>query len=78
MLVNQSMEYPQPDKIKQSNEALLHEPESLASTLPCAPPPPSQIVVQFCPLPGLVRTLKWWLTKFFLLLIWIYSTCLQK
>jgi len=64
MLVNESGEYPEPDEDEASNEALLHEPESLKSTLPRAPPPPQKAVL-FCPLPGQVRHLKWWLTKFF-------------
>jgi len=63
MLVNVAAEYPEPDKDKASNEALLHEPESNSSALPCAPPP--QKVVLFCLLLGQVRHLKWWLTKFF-------------
>jgi len=41
----------------------LHEPECNNSTSPYAPP--SQNAALFCPLPGLVRHLKWWLTKFF-------------
>jgi len=64
MLVNESAEYPEPDEDEALNEALLHEPESLKSTLPCAPPPPQKAVL-FCPLPGQVCHLKWWLTKFF-------------
>jgi len=64
MLVNKSAEYPEPDEDEASNEALLHEPESLRSTLPHAPPP-SQKAVLFCPLPDQVGHLKWWLTKFF-------------
>jgi hypothetical protein len=64
MLVNESAEYPEPDEDEASNEALLHEPESLKSTLPRAPPPPQKAVL-FCPLPGQVRHLKWWLTQFF-------------
>jgi len=63
MLVNESVEYPEPDKDEISNEALLHESESLTSTLPLAPPPPPKAVL-FCPLPGQVRHLKWWLTHF--------------
>jgi hypothetical protein len=39
-------------------------PESLISTLPRAPPPPQKAVL-FCPIPGQVRHLKWWLTEFF-------------
>jgi hypothetical protein len=64
MLVNESAEYPEPNKDEASNEALLHKPESLKSTLPRTPPPPQKAVL-FCPLPGQVRHLKWWLTKFF-------------
>jgi hypothetical protein len=64
MLLNESAEYPEPDEHKASNEVLLHEPESLKSTLPRAPPP-RQSAVLFCPLPGQVRHLKWWLTHFF-------------
>jgi len=64
MLVNESAEYPEPDEDEVSNEALLHEPESHKSTLPCAPPPPQNAVL-FCPLPGQVHHLKWWLTQFF-------------
>jgi hypothetical protein len=64
MLVNESAEYPEPDEDEASNEALLHEPESNQSALPRAPPPPQKAVL-FCPLPGQVRHLKWWLSKFF-------------
>jgi len=42
MLVNKSAEYPEPEEDEASKEALLHEPESLKSTLPRAPPPPPQ------------------------------------
>jgi hypothetical protein len=63
MLVNEPAEYPEPDEDEASNEALLHEPESNQSALPRAPPPPQKAVL-FCPLPGQVRHLKWWLTKF--------------
>jgi hypothetical protein len=51
MLVNESAEYPEPDKDEASNEVLLHKPESLQSTLPHAPPSPQKAVL-FCPLPG--------------------------
>jgi len=63
MLVKEPAEYPEPDKDKASLEALLHYPESNYSALPGAPPP--QNVVLFCPLPGQVRHLKWWLTNCF-------------
>jgi len=64
MLVNKSAEYPEPDEDKASTQALLHEPEILKSTMPCVPPPPQQAVL-FCPLPGHVHLLMWWLTQFF-------------
>jgi len=64
MVVNESAEYPEPDEDEESNEELLHKPESFKSILPRASPPP-QKVVQFCPLPGQVRHLKWWLIHFF-------------
>jgi hypothetical protein len=57
MLLNESAEYPEPDKDEASNEALLHQPKSLKSTLPHAPPP--QKAVLFYPLPGQVHHLKW-------------------
>jgi len=63
MLVKEPAEYPKPDEDATSNEALLHEPESNKCALPSAPPP--QKVVLFCPPPGQVRHLKWWLTKCF-------------
>jgi len=40
----------------------MHSPESNSSTSSHAPPP--QKAVLFCPLPGQVRHLKWWLTRF--------------
>ena len=63
MLVNEYAEHPEHDKDDASNEALLHEPERLKSTLPHALP--LQKAVLFCPLPGQLRHLKWWLAKFF-------------
>ena len=63
MLVNAAAEYPEPDDDKASNGALLNEPESNSCALLCAPPP--QKAVLFCPLPGQVHHLKWWLTKYF-------------
>jgi len=63
MLVNAAVEYPEPDEDEASNEALLHEPESNSRALPRAPPP--QTAILFCPPPGQVHHLKWWLTKFF-------------
>ena len=64
MLVKDPAEYPEPDEDEASNEALLHRPESLKSTLPHAPPRPQKALL-FCPFPGQVRHLKCWLTKFF-------------
>ena len=63
-LFNESTENPEPDQDEASIEALQHEPESLKSTMPHALPP--QKAVLFCPPPGQVRHLKWWLSKFFL------------
>jgi len=63
MLVKEPAEYPEPDEDEASNEALLHEPEINKCSLPSAPPPQKEVL--FCPLPGQVRRLKWWLTKVF-------------
>jgi hypothetical protein len=63
MLVNAAAEYPEPDEDEASNEVLLQEPESNSRALPCAPPPYKAVL--FCPLPGQVYHLKWWLIKFF-------------
>jgi len=63
MLVNESAEYPEPDKDRASKEALLPERDSLNRTLPHALLP--QMAVVYCPLPGQVRHLKWWLRQFF-------------
>jgi hypothetical protein len=63
MLVNKPLEYPESDEDDASNEALLYELERNKSILPHEPP--SQKAVKFCPLPGQIRHLKWWLTKFF-------------
>ena len=63
MVVKEPAEYPEPDEVEALNEALLQEPESNTCALPSAPPP--QQAVLFCPLPGQVCHLKWWLTKFF-------------
>jgi len=74
MLVKEPAEYPEPNDDEASNEALLHQPESNQCALPRAPP--SQKAVLVCPLPGQVRHLKWWLTKFFadhLDILYLYS-----
>jgi hypothetical protein len=62
MLVKEPAEYPEPDQDDASSETLLPA-EGNENALPSAPPP--QQVVLFCPLPGHVHYLKWWLTKFF-------------
>jgi len=62
MVVNTPVEYSEPDADEALNEALRHEPDRYNCSLPCSPPP--QKVVLFCPLPGQVCHLKWWLTKF--------------
>jgi hypothetical protein len=61
MLNMESTEYPESDQDKPSREMLLPE-ETHKNTPPSAPPP--QKAMLFCPLPGQVRHLKWWLTKF--------------
>jgi hypothetical protein len=63
ILVKAPGEYPESDKDKPPNEALLHEPESHKSVLPLAPLP--QQAVLYCPLPGQVCHFIWWLTKWF-------------
>jgi len=62
MLVNEPAEYPEPDQDDESKYTLVPEWRN-ANAPPSAPPP--QKAVQFCPLPGQVRHLKWWLTRFF-------------
>jgi len=61
MLVKEPAEYRKPDKDEASHEALLLEHESNTSALRPAPPP--QKAVLFCPMPGEVCHLKWWLRK---------------
>jgi len=63
MLVNEPAQYPEPDQDDESREVLLPENDRYENALPGAPPP--QKAVLFCPLPGQVRHLKWWLTTFF-------------
>jgi len=62
MLVKEPGEYPEPDQDDILRETLLPE-ERTENAPPSAPPP--QKAVLFCPLPGQVCHLKWWLTKFF-------------
>jgi hypothetical protein len=61
MPVKEPAEYPERNQDDASREALLPE-ERNENAPPSAPPP--QNAVLFCPLPGQVRHLKWWLTKF--------------
>jgi len=63
MLANKHAEYPEPDEDDPLREMLLLEQERHKNALHCAPPPPKAVVS--CPLPGQVRHLKWWLTKYF-------------
>jgi len=63
MLVNEHAEYPEPDEDDPLREALLPEQERHEYALPSAPPPRKAVL--FCPLPGQVRHLEWWLTKYF-------------
>jgi hypothetical protein len=63
MLVKEPAEYPEPDEDDPLREALLPEQNRHENTLPGSPPP--QKAVSFCHLPGQVRHLKWWLTKYF-------------
>jgi len=62
MLVKEHAEYPEPDQEDTSRETLLPE-EKTENAPPCAPPPQKAVV--FCPLPGQVRHLKWWVAKIF-------------
>jgi hypothetical protein len=56
-------EYPISGEKEASNQALLHESDTNKCFLPRAPPPQNMLL--FCPLPGQVRHLKWWLPKLF-------------
>jgi len=62
MLVKEPAEYPEPDQDDASRETLL--PEERNENAPPSAPPPHKGVL-FCPLPGQVCHLKWWLTKYF-------------
>jgi len=61
--VNEPGEYPKPDEDDASRDALSLDPERHEYTLPSPPPP--QKAVLFCPLPGQVHHLNWWLSKYF-------------
>jgi len=62
MLVNETAEYPEPGKDYTSRETLLPE-ERNENALHNAPTPQKGLL--YCPLPGQVCHLKWWLTKYF-------------
>jgi len=62
MLVNESTEYPEHDQ-EDAARGMFFPDETHENAPPSAPPP--QKAVQFCPLPGQVSHLKWWLTTFF-------------
>jgi len=72
-MVNKSAEDPEPEVDEASNQVLLRKPDGHKHTLPRAPLP--QKVMLFCPLPGQVRHLMWWLTKYFadhLVIVYMY------
>jgi len=62
MLVKEPAEYPEPDQDDASRDTLLSEERN--ENAPASAPSP-QMAVLFCPLPGEVCHLKWWITKFF-------------
>ena len=63
IVVDEPAEYPKHDEDDLSTEALLSEQERHENALSSAPP--LQKAILFCSLPGQVRYLKWWLTKYF-------------
>jgi len=63
ILVNEHMEYPKPDEDNPLEATLLQKQERPENSLPSAPLPQRALI--FCPLPGQVCHLKWWLTKYF-------------
>ena len=62
MLVKEPAEYPEPDQDDASRQMLL--PEERNKNAPSSAPAPPK-AVEIYALPGHVRHLKWWLTKFF-------------
>jgi len=62
MLVKEPAEYPEPDQDDASRETLL--PEEINENAPPSAPPPQNAGL-YCPLPGQIRHLKWWLMTFF-------------
>ena len=75
ILINESVEYREPEQEEASSEALLHEHGRNGDELPGTPH--SQQVVLIYPLPGEVHHLQWWLTMD-CPIIWISSTCMRK
>jgi hypothetical protein len=63
MLVKEPAEYAEPDKDNPLRQALLPEQKRHENALPITPPPHNAVLI--CPLPGQVRHLKCWLTKYF-------------
>jgi hypothetical protein len=63
MLVREPALYPEYEEDNPLREVLLPEQQRHENVLSRAPSP--QYPVQFCPLPGQVRHLKWWLRKYF-------------
>jgi len=61
MFVKKPAEYPKSEQDDASNETLL--PEARNDNAPPSAPPPQKATL-FCPPPGQVHHLKWWLTKF--------------
>lgn len=62
IIVDEPVVYSEPDQDDPSRVALLLEQESNYNALSSAPPPPKRLL--FFQLPGQVRDLKWWLTKY--------------
>jgi len=63
MVVNEPAQYYEPEEDDPLRKVLLPEEERHENALPSAPPPQSALL--FCPLPGQVRHLKCWVTKYF-------------
>jgi hypothetical protein len=63
MLVKEPAEYSEPDEDDPLREAVLLEQKRHENALPDAPLPHKAVL--FCPFPGQVCHLKWWLTQYF-------------
>jgi hypothetical protein len=74
MLVKEPAEYPKPGEDDPLREALLLEQQRHENALPGAPP---QNALLFCPLPGRVHHLKWWLMKYFADNVDIFHMCAE-